>query len=73
MAKAMWTSATHSNVYDLHSPHIARAQSRAFVLAQNALVNALHHVRASDDNLLRSMANTRRALDAIHDMRQLIS
>lgn len=72
MAKAMWTSATHSNVYDLHSTHSARAQSRAFALAQNALVNALHHVRASDDNLLRAMANTRRALDAIHDMRQLI-
>lgn len=72
MAQAVLTSATHANVVELQPPHMERTPSAAFAIAQNALVNALHHVRASDHNLLRAMANTRRALDAIHDLRQLI-
>ena len=72
MAHAMLQSASHDNVHYLHSPHIEREKTQAFAIAHNALVNALHHMRAKDDNLLRAMANTRRALDAIQDMRQLI-
>jgi hypothetical protein len=72
MAQAMLQSASHHNVHYLHSPHIERDKIQAFAIAQNALVTALHHVRANDGNLLRAMANTRRALDAIQDMRQLI-
>jgi len=72
MAQAMLQSASHHNVHYLHSPHIEREKIQAFAVAQNALVTALHHVRANDGNLLRAMANTRRALDAIQDMRQLI-
>jgi hypothetical protein len=72
MAQAMLQSASHHNVHYLHSPHIEREKIQAFAIAQNALVTALHHVRANDGNLLRAMANTRRALDAIQDMRQLI-
>jgi hypothetical protein len=72
MAHAMLQSASRHNVHYLHSPHIEREKIQAFAIAQNALVTALHHVRANDGNLLRAMANTRRALDAIQDMRQLI-
>jgi hypothetical protein len=72
MAQATLQSTAHHNVHYLHSLHIEREKIQAFAVAQNALVTALHHVRANDGNLLRAMANTRRALDAIQDMRQLI-
>ena len=72
MAQAMLQSASQNNVHYLHSPHIDCEKIQAFAIAQNTLVTALHHVRANDGNLLRAMANTRRALDAIQDMRQLI-
>lgn len=72
MAQAMLQTRSSHNVYHLQSPQMEREKIQAFAVAQNALVTALHHVRASDGNLLRAMANTRRALDAIQDMRQLI-
>jgi len=72
MAHAMLQSASHHNVHYLYSPHIEREKIPDFAIAQNALVTALRHVRANDGNLLRAMNSTRRALDAIQDMRQLI-
>jgi len=72
MAHAMLQSASHHNVHYLHSPHIEREKIPDFAIAQNALVTALRHMRANDGNLLRAMNSTRRALDAIQDMRQLI-
>ena len=71
MAQAMLQTRSSHNVYDIQ-PQMEREKIQAFAVAQNALVTALHLVRASDGNLLRAMANTRRALDAIQDMRQLI-
>ena len=72
MAQAMLQSTSHHKVHYIHSPQIEREKIQSFAVAQNALVTALHHVRANDGNLLRAMANTRRALDAIQEMRQLI-
>jgi len=71
MAQAMLQTASPRKVHYIQPP-LGREKIQAFAVAQNALVTALHHVRASDGNLLRAMANTRRALDAIQDMRQLI-
>lgn len=71
MAQAMLQTRSSHNVYDIQ-PLMEREKIQAFAVAQNALVTALHHVRASDGNLLRAMANTRKALDAIQDMRLLI-
>ena len=74
MAHATLQSTSHlNNVHYLPSARIACEKTQAFAMAQNALVTALHHVRANERNLLRAMANTRRALDAIQDMRQLIA
>ena len=72
MAQAMLQSRSPRNVHYIKPLMLEREKIQAFAVAQNALVTALHHVRASDGNLLRAMANTRRALDAIQDMRQLI-
>ncbi len=72
MAQVMLQSNSPHKVHYIHTPPVEREQIQAFAIAQNALVTALHHVRASDGDLLRAMANTRRALDAIQDMRQWI-
>jgi len=72
MTPSLLQSNSKHNVRFIHSPQIGLENSHAFALAHNALVTALHQVRASEGNLLLAMANTRRALDAIQDMRQLI-
>lgn len=73
MASAMLQSASHPNVHYLEIPRPKQGPSQSFADARQTLVNALHHVRASDSDLVRAMANTRRALDAIQDMRQWIN
>ena len=73
MNQAMLEASSVPKVHFLYEQKLEREKIQAFAIAQNALVTALHHVRANDGNLLRAMANTRRALDAIQDMRQLIN
>ena len=73
MSQAITKASSSPKVHFLYQQTLEREKIQAFAIAQNALVTALHHVRASDGNLLRAMANTRRALDAIQDMRQLIN
>jgi hypothetical protein len=73
MNQAMSKAAAPQKVHFLYEQTLEREKIQAFAIAQNALVTALHHIRANDGNLLRAMANTRRALDAIQDMRQLIN
>jgi len=68
----MLQPALHHPVQALHLPPLERDQNHAFAIAQNALVAALCRLRAEDGNLQHAMANTRRALDAIQDLRQLI-
>ena len=72
MRQAIFKAASAPKVHFLDQQTLER-EKKAFAIAQNALVAALHHVRANDGNLLRAMSNTRRALDAIQDMRQLIN
>ena len=73
MNQAMLEASSAPKVHFLYEQTLEREKIQAFAVAQNALVTALHRVRANDGNLLRAMANTRRALDAIQDMRQLIN
>lgn len=73
MSQAMSTCASSHKVQFLYAQTLEREKIQAFAIAQNALVTALHHIRANDGNLLKAMANTRRALDAIQDMRKLIN
>jgi len=73
MNQAMSEASSVPKVHFLYEQKLEREKIQAFAIAQNALVTALHRVRANDGNLLRAMANTRRALDAIQDMRQLIN
>jgi len=73
MSRAMLEAAAPPNVHFLYEQTLEREKIQACAIAQNALVTALYHIRANDGNLLRAMANTRRALDAIQDMRQLIN
>jgi hypothetical protein len=73
MNQAMLEASSAPKVHFLHKQTLEREKIQAFAIAQNALVTALHRVHANDGNLLRAMANTRRALDAIQDMRQLIN
>ena len=73
MNQAMLEASSAPKVHFLYEQTLEREKIQAFAVAQNALVTALHRVRANDGNLLCVMANTRRALDAIQDMRQLIN
>ena len=73
MNKAMLEASSATKVHFLYEQTLEREKIQAFAVAQNALVTALQRVRANDGNLLCVMANTRRALDAIQDMRQLIN
>jgi hypothetical protein len=72
MAQAMLQASATNNVRFLYEKTLEREKIQAFAIAQNALVTALHHIRSNEGDLLRAMANTRRALDAIRDMRELI-
>ena len=73
MAQATLQSPSHlNNEPDLPSLEMACQKIQALAVAPNALVTALHHVRANDSNLMRDMANTRHALDEIQDMRRRI-
>ena len=72
MAQAMLQASATNNVHFLYEKTLEREKIQAFAIAQNALVTALHHNRSNEGDLLRAMANTRRALDAIRDMRELI-
>jgi hypothetical protein len=73
MNQVMLETSSAPKVHFLYEQTLEREKTHAFAIAQNALITALLHVRANDGNLLRAMANTRRALDAIQDMRQLIN
>jgi hypothetical protein len=72
MAQAMLQASATHNVRFLYEKALEREKIQAFAIAQNALLNALHHIRSNQGDLLRAMANTRRALDAIREMRELI-
>ena len=73
MNQVMLKTSSAPKVHFLYEQTLEREKTHAFAIAQKALITALLHVRANDGNLLRAMANTRRALDAIQDMRQLIN
>jgi endonuclease III len=73
MNQAMLETSSAPKVHFLYEQTPERQKIHAFAIAQKALITALLHVRAKDGNVLRAMANTRRALDAIQDMRQLIN
>jgi len=73
MSQAMYKAAEAPKVHFLYAQSSEREKIQAFAMAQHDLVTALQHIRANDGDLLGAMANTRRALDAIQDLRQLIN